>query len=315
MAVIMHEPLVLGIDLGFGYVKVAWSEGQLKFPSWVAHFTPTPLSQIIPISVDNVDYVVGELARYEKNLIEISTIDEIVKYSPIFVLGAIQRILGEDFHKKFYHYSYKLALGIAPKFKAYKDKIEEAVKKVLPPNSYCEVYPQGYGAYMDTLIDSPDRVIGKDVLVIDIGFNTVDYVLISSEGVKIKGDTIERLGMTTAVEIFRKAIPSSYSELANYSLSRMLNIFETGKAVVSGREISLLQFRVKAIELYSDTILSRMKDEIGNYLFEIPSVILVGGGAYYVKFNRDVYIPPSPEFANARGFYKSLLMEANNAQK
>lgn len=306
------ETIVLGIDLGFGYIKVAWNEGQFKFPSWVAHFTPTPLSQVIPITIDNVDYVVGDLARYEKNLIEISSIDEIVKYSPVFVMGAIQKILGEDFYKKFHQHSYRLALGIAPKFKAYKDKIEEAVKKVLPQGSTCEVYPQGYGAYMDTLIDSPDKVIGKDVLVIDIGFNTVDYVLISAEGVKIKGDTIERLGMTTAVEIFRKAIPSSYADLANYSLSRLLNVFETGKAFVAGREISLLQFRLKAIELYSDTVLSRMKDEIGNYLFEIPSVVLVGGGAYYVKFGRDVYVPPAPEFANARGFYKSLLTEAAN---
>lgn len=298
----------IGIDLGFGFVKVVWEGGHLKFPTWIAFYTPTSLSQITPISLDT-DYVVGEYAKYEKNKIEITTIEELKKYAPVLVHGAFYHIFKKDYPKAVSNKEFELVVGIAPKFKNYKREIEERIKNTIPQVKHVEVMPQGYGAFVDIMTSDPEKVLNKDVLIIDIGFNTLDYLLMSREGEKIKGDTIEKIGIVTAVEIFRSLIPETYSHIANYSTSRLIEIFEKGIFNYQGRELNFVPFKTKAIERYSDLILSRLKDEIGNLVEEIDSIILVGGGAYYVNLNLPVFIPEEPEFSNARGFYKSLVEE------
>jgi len=289
----------VGIDLGFGFTKVAHytSEGKLstfKFPSWVAYFERTPMSQIEPIEVDGIEYVVGEYAKYERQKLEMATVEEFVKLSPVFVKEVL-RYVGPIS---------EIIVGIAPKFKDYRLEIEKRIKSTVYGNYEIHVLPQGFGAYIDA-IDTLPEIVGNDVLIVDIGFNTVDYILISSTGKRIKGNTIEKLGMTEAVNIFRSMIPPSYSHLQNYSPSRLLQIFETGKVASLGENLDFTSLRERAISRYSELILSRLKDEIGSLITEIPYILIVGGGAYYVRFPlRNVIIPPEPEYANARGFLK-----------
>jgi len=290
----------LGIDLGFGFTKIAYAtpDGNittLKFPSWVAYFERTPMSQIEPIEVDGIEYVVGEYAKYERQKLEMASIEEFVKLSPILVKEAIRRTGSPT----------EMVVGIAPKFKDYRSEIEKRIHSTIPGNYELSVMPQGFGAYID-LIDTKPELTQEDILIVDIGFNTVDYILISN-GKRIKGNTIEKLGMTEAVNIFRSLIPPSYSQLQNYSPSRLLQIFESpkGEVLVMGSTLNLSSFREKAIIRYSELVLSRLKEEVGSLITEIPYILVVGGGAYYVKLPlRNVIIPDQPEYANARGFLK-----------
>lgn len=301
----------IGIDLGFGYTKVVFQNGKLKFPTWISYFTRTSLSQIEPIHVGANEYVVGEYARFERNKIEITSIEEMIKYAPVLVLGAIQHIFKKDFPSILTKEKFELAVGIAPKFKKYRKDIETSILSEVPNVSSCLVLPQGYGTYVDIATNYPEFVSDKDSLIIDIGFNTVDYFLISREGEKIKGDTIERLGLTTAVEVFRTMIPPTYEQISNWPISKLISAFETEKVNYQGKELNFSPFKTKALLRYSELLLSRLKDEIGNLILEIDSLILVGGGAYYVDFGREVLMPTEPEYSNARGFYKSLEINEN----
>lgn len=299
----------IGIDFGFGYTKAYYDgeEGKnfFKFPSWIAHFKRTPLTDIDPIVTDR-EYAVGEYARFESSRIEVATVEELVRYAPVFVLGVIQHIYKKDFQNALKS-KFDIVLGIPPRFKDYKRPIEDAVKKYLSSNSTVSVLPQGFGAYFDLVTHFPEQVLNSDIIIIDIGFNTVDYVILSKEGEKIKGDTIEGMGLTKAVEIFRSSLPTTYAELINFSHSKLITVFERGTVNLKGKELHFKQIRDQAILSYADILMSRLKSEIGNFLNEIEVVAVVGGGAYYVDLGRDVLKPHLPEYSNARGFYYSLL--------
>jgi hypothetical protein len=140
------------------------------------------------------------------------------------------------------------------------------------------------------------------MLILDIGFNTVDYILVSN-GVKKKGNTIEKQGVERMVEMFRSQIDISF--VKQFTLQRIMEIFEKGYMSTEGERIDLTHIKKRAINEYNEILKTRLKSEIGNLINEIESIVLAGGGAYYIKdIRKDVYIPDEPEFSQARGYTK-----------
>jgi len=273
----------VGLDLGFGWCKVYTSEGNyFKFPSWLAYHPSDAISEMDTVTVDGKDYVVGEDAKYERQKITISDINDLISYFSVFKKYALQKAgIKED--------GVQIITGLPPIHKDKAGKLEKQGVTVLP---------QGVGIYLDV----KDKIKSNEMLMLDIGFNTVDYILVSN-GVKKKGNTIEKQGVERMVEMFRSQIDISF--VKQFTLQRIMEIFEKGYMSTEGERIDLTHIKKRAINEYNEILKTRLKSEIGNLINEIESIVLAGGGAYYIKdIRKDVYIPDEPEFSQARGYTK-----------
>jgi len=276
----------VAFDLGFGWTKVCTDEGNcFKFPSWVAYHSNTAISEVDRVLVDGKEYVVGEDAKYERQKISIAGIDELINYFPVFKKYALEKLEVDE-------KSAEIITGLPP---VYKEKAEQLEKQGV------EVLPQGLGIYLDV----EDKIVSDEVIIIDIGFNTVDYIL-AKNGVKKKGHTLENQGVQRMVELFRNKLPSEFGYLKGFSLQRIMDTFEKGYAVIEGEKVDLSQYKDNAVREYNEMLKTRLTEEIGNLINEVEQIVVAGGGAYYLNGIRKsgVFIPENPEFSQARGYLK-----------
>ncbi|MFZ8826631.1 MAG: hypothetical protein ACO2OT_07355, partial [Candidatus Caldipriscus sp.] len=241
-------------------------------------------------------YVVGEKARFSGKRIEIAGIDELIKYYPLITKYVLEQ-LGIPPKKAI------VITGLPP---GYADRGKELTKIFSNMGIKSIIAFQGFGICTDVMDKFPSG------LIIDIGFNTVDYLSYSvEEGRLIKelSGTIPNLGVITAVSIFRDLLPAQKGVLKTKPLSGLVNIFLEGK----WRGEDLSQYKEKALIQWNEIIKARLRQELGILYGEKSDLIVAGGGAYLVRpevFSADdsapmdIYIPPEPEFSNARGYYK-----------
>jgi len=280
----------IGLDIGFGHTKVVWDEGSLKFPSWVAYWTGTGLEDIKPIEFDGAYFVVGEPAKFAKR-VEIAGVDELIKYYPLFTKYVLEVL----------RVPAKQALVITGLPPRYISRAEEVKRSLSAIGVKSLIVFQGFGVYYDV----KEKGISSG-LVVDIGFNTVDYLAFSVEGeqfIKELAGSIASLGVINAVLIFRDLLPSNLESLRAKSPSSLINVFVQGRF----KQYDLSEYKRKAVEQWNEMLKSRLRQEIGSLFLEKDTLIIAGGGAYLVSeevFEQEVVIPDEPEFSNARGYWK-----------
>jgi hypothetical protein len=289
---------VMGLDIGFGQVKVVVDDLALKFPSQIAQFLEGELSDVPAVEYNGMWYVVGEEATAFRHKLSLSTVELLVKYSPVLLKRALLEI-GEGGE-------YLVVSGLPPRFRYMGEEFSrvlqsvEGVKKVL-------VVPQGAGI----LEDVKDYVqTHGGALILDIGFNTVDFLSVRVKGkdiVKERGGTIEGLGVKSAVEIFRSLLPAEVGFLRNEPYVFLVPYFAKGRLTLAGKEVFLQEEKAKASKLWTEQVYLRLQEEIGELIKSKPVFVVAGGGAYFLDrslFEREVYIPTGPDLSNARGYYK-----------
>jgi hypothetical protein len=288
---------VMGLDIGFGQVKVVVDDLAFKFPSQIAQFLEGDLSEVPAVEHNGMCYVVGEEATVFRHKLSLSTVELLIRYSPVLLKRALLDV-GEG--------EYFVVSGLPPRFRHMGEELSralqtvEGVRKVL-------VVPQGAGI----LEDVKDYVLSYGgALILDIGFNTVDYLSVRVKGndvVKERGGTIEGLGVKSAVEIFRSLLPAEVGFLRNEPYVFLVPYFAKGRLTLAGKEVFLQEEKAKASKLWTEQIYLRLQEEIGELIKSKPVFVVAGGGAYFLDrslFEREVYIPVAPDFSNARGYYK-----------
>jgi hypothetical protein len=85
-----------------------------------------------------------------------------------------------------------------------------------------------------------------------------------------------------AVEIMREMLPEKYGLLKNWSASRLLETFERGAVSIDGERIDLGAYKNEAIQRYVEILLSKTKQELKDSFRDVATVVVAGGGAYYV---------------------------------
>jgi len=241
-------------------------------------------------------YVVGEDVKYESQRIEVAGVTELVNYFPVF-LKYIETITGKlD----------KIVTGIPVRYKSYLDKLKENIES---NGTECDILPQGIGIFIDTLDE-----LHNEVLVLDVGFNTLDYFILvrkNGEWKKKKGNTIEKFGIVRAVDVFRSTIPDSVGYASNYSFSRLLEIFDKGNLRFDGEIVDLTGIKRAALEEYTEMVETRLTGEIGDSVNNMEAVVVAGGGAGAVNVrafgNSRVIIPRDSEYSQVRGYLKHGL--------
>jgi plasmid segregation protein ParM len=179
-----------------------------------------------------------------------------------------------------------------------------------------DVRAQGQGILFDFMFDEKGQPIvdrlDQNILVIDIGFNTVDIL-----GVVHGSPSREWSGMLDGGGISRIG-----EQVGNY-LQREFNFElpeQSIKDVLQKRQISLYGATKdvssairKASEEYADWLLYAIRSKSEGFLKTADRLILAGGGAYYVQEDfaamypkEFLFVPEKPEFSNAIGFHKYL---------
>jgi hypothetical protein len=289
---------VIGIDIGFGQVKVVSDERAFKFPSQIAQFLEGELSDVPAVEHNGMWYVVGEEATVFRHKLSISTVELLIRYSPVLLKRALMDIGQSE--------EYFVVSGLPPRFRHMGEEFSKALQTVEGVSKVL-IVPQGAGVLED--VKEYLRTYGG-ALILDIGFNTVDYLSVrvkGSEFVKERGGTIEGLGVKSAVEIFRSLLPAEVGFLRNEPYVFLVPYFAKGRLTLAGKEFFLQEEKEKASKLWTEQIYLRLQEEIGELIKSKPVFVIAGGGAYFLDrslFEREVYIPVEPDFSNARGYYK-----------
>jgi hypothetical protein len=287
---------VLGIDIGFGSVKV-YSEGvEYKFPTAVAYMPDDEVMDVERVNVGGGYFVVGRDVKYVASYkIEIPGVKDLIRWSGVFLKYVLDKFGEFDV----------VVSGLPPNAKRHVSEFE-AVLRSVSREAKIKILPQGVGILYDVV--SREAFL-SEVMVVDIGYNTVDCLVAEKvEGVwkKKRGITVEGFGVMKAVSFMRELFSSKMEFFKNWSVSRLVEAFEVGYVVVDGERVDLSGYKAEAVKRYEEVLVGRLKAELSDDFRSIESVVLAGGGAYYVSdkhFGKKIMKPEKPEFSQARGYY------------
>jgi len=228
------------------------------------------------------------------------------------VLGYV--LARNDFHGKV------LVMGLPPTFyrKERAEELSELIKKqwfaddlgkpILVPETV-KIIPQGAGIFFSSVVRYPS-LLEKNVLVVDIGYYTLDVVFFA-KGKYIEGSaTSLPMGVKRVYDEIRKVFGKTHGSFSKDDES-IEEIIKYGKYTHSGKEYQLDTTDI--VNSYKYSVKSVIKSHLGDTVKIINYIIMGGGGANFLQGNTSgIVFIEDPQFANARGFYyygKQLLRE------
>lgn len=301
----------IGLDIGFGDVKVVTQDVRLKFATAISFEREgvIELGERQGIEFEGQQYLVGEKALREEPF-GTRSIDFLIRYAPLLTYEALRRLdlieSGEI----------TVAVGLPVSYftPENREKLSQRLsgffvdQKTITLNVF--VYPQGVGVYNDYRY-SPDFTETTSAFVLDLGFNTVDMVSIR-DGAPYRGDSgmLDHAGISRILDEVRDKVQKRFN--IDLGLHQVKEIFLANKINVFGREEDL-STTIREIQYrYIQKLMALLEDRYGQRFAHYALLILAGGGAYYLrdnmppKYRHLIYTPENPEYSNARGFLKML---------
>lgn len=174
------------------------------------------------------------------------------------------------------------------------------------------VIPQPVGCYLDVAVASQreEEMADAEVLVIDPGFFSVDWVLISGNDVQYpwSGTSTQATSMLLEEaarlmgEAFQAKIPIEKIERAIRAAKPEIRVFDARQPYAA--------FIAEAARIIGRTVMDKVKTSLRSKAGEVDVVILAGGGAsYYQEAVKEIFpraemiLPESSVLTNARGFW------------
>lgn len=177
------------------------------------------------------------------------------------------------------------------------------------------VFPEGLAAYIDYAMDANGIVIAdldKTIGVVDIGGKTTDIAVVLPQGTLDHSRSgSENIGVLDLIEALGPMLKSKFGFLVPEIL--ISESLKSGSIKVRGESHDITQM----IRTASAGVLERIYREISRRLgsaADLDLILLVGGGANIFSDATKLYphmsIPDNPQFSNARGFAKFMLMHS-----
>jgi actin-like ATPase involved in cell morphogenesis len=295
----------IGLDIGFGYVKVVSGSGMKKFPSIFAPelFVTNKIKTRKVMEYEDKKYVVGDDADDIADVTRLQTVEDIIKWAPLFAAYAIKHVPERQ----------RICIGLPVQYVLRNKELVEELKGSLRNfrvNGLTYKFDviamaQGIGAYNDY-----HRKNEAEYVVVDIGYNTLDLVYVR-DGKPDDARMKMNKGINVLIGHVIDYIQNEYG--ATISAQKAQYILETGTYIRKGQTHKLDKVVEDLATAYTASVINealqeKWKNELRD---DVSKVVIVGGGANYVRRDnlsediRDmVFIPNNPEFANARGFYR-----------
>lgn len=184
------------------------------------------------------------------------------------------------------------------------------------------VVPQAAGAFMDAVDRNPALAErpGVRVMVVDVGFYSVDYVMMIEGGLREEssGSSVDATSVILAGAA--QLITSKYKTAV--SAQRLESVFRRGETrmAVGAEDVEIAPFLARAAEPVTERVFNAIRNDLRRERDAINAVVLTGGGAQLYKAAaekvfgpRAVSIGRDPVMANAMGFYMAARNYAINA--
>jgi len=318
---------ILSIDVGYGDVKVYDGKGFYKFPTAVAPYTfsgvmgrrvndsNSPYANEKVYTLEGRDYLVGKMALSDPNCKTSRSDNFIMKFTPLFVYKAMELTgVKPDV----------IALGIplgryiSADSESFKKKYKERLEKFMVNREVVEVknveiFAQGHGIYIDCLMKEENQWLkDRNVVVVDIGFNTIDILsVIEGAPTRKNSTTLVNKGVVAVIKDLQEYIKNRYE--IDLTEQATKDVLATRSVRIYGDAIDLSDVIDELIEDYAVWLIEEIEGRMKDVMQRADKMVIAGGGAYYVrnyipeKYKNFVFVPDQPEYANTRGYYMLAL--------
>ncbi len=286
----------LAIDCGYGHTKIKFEDKFYKFPTSVAFAVDTGIAYGDGDTVKYKDehYYVGDNAIVLETF---NTTDFAFKsnYDPLIIYHVLKKLnLVEDALSG----GIDLTLTLSLTDWRHKDEYLEVVGDFEADDQKFHfkdivLVPQGAGVYM-TYMSKHEEHLGS-VIVIDIGYNTLNYMLYEyGKPQKAHSKGFAGHGVSSIIRAFSTYLESNFS--MPFSDSESQKIFLNGKFMFSGierPEVSqkIIELKGQFVKRLFNSVLTSEK----KLLATSEKVILAGGGCYLLE---GINFPPNVEFTD-----------------
>ncbi|PEJ57373.1 hypothetical protein CN692_13245 [Bacillus sp. AFS002410] len=300
------------LDLGYGYTKGACEKQSIKFQSVIGEGKELFEGQFKEgdLIYDN-KYFIGDLAVRQSDVCYFSKREnkaeavttEILAKAALGVLNPhsdslLVTGLPVDFYfqQKEHFSNFLLKLNEAS---TYEINLFDQSIVAKPFIHQFKIVPQPLGSAMDYLLDDKGNIAVPEakqrILIVDIGFYTLDMLILNAMEIDKKSYSSNELGVSVAYRYLQKLIRNSFKQSPQ--------LYELDKIVLSGvyegKDIGPL------IRKAFDILSTQINEEIESLNMNFQKIILTGGAANFLN----VLLPntitlPNPQFGNVRGYGK-----------
>lgn len=312
-----------GVDVGFGDCKAVYPSanglGYLKFPSAVAHAENRPrylddLAGDKAYKYEGSRYTIGESAA--PYAMSTQNYEFLKRYSALLIFRTIE-IIREQTSEDVSQIGVGLSLNFYEKGRVELRPLIEEIRvngqeiRLMPV--FC---PQCYGAFCDYRLNNEGLIrplTAQDMLVVDVGFNTVDICAITKGKISPRGSlALARRGVCIIAERLRNDLQELEICLTAQEAAEAIR---TRHCLAYGSYVDCTKSIDAASQIYSEWLLNEIASRWQDHIQRSAKIILAGGGAHLIrehffrKYQDLVLIPDRPEFANARGYLKLVRFQ------
>lgn len=308
---------ILGIDIGYGHVKCVFSSAdgdiikKFKFPTQVGitnkldHVNDSKIKEYKGHHFyigDNASHIISD------NIVDISEYANLEYYSPLLLQHAIE-LIGQT--PDIIVTGLSIAqIGNSGHFQNnLTDFIIDDVEY-----KFDEVYviPQGAGSklcidkYLNDFPNIQTEFLGKSTyVIIDVGFNTLDLVLVKDGEAKANLFTgIEKEGVMKIASLVAKKVHEQFGR--KITLSEAKDILDTNIYKLRGEKHDLSIFIQDIKTAYLKNMMKLVEEKYPGIIDKADFLSVSGGGSYIFKRsseNKFIRIPNrDAEFYNSIGF-------------
>lgn len=176
--------------------------------------------------------------------------------------------------------------------------------------SSVKVVPQPIGGFVDFLLSTNEDIEDANLLIIDPGFFSVDWVVISNNEIHNHSSGTSLNACSVMLEEVAKLISQRYETKIN--LESIENAIRKNKSsvLIMGQRVELSPFLKTARGKIGPAVSELVQQAVRNEGKDVDMVILVGGGAnLYFDVARQAFprqrvlVSRDSVFANSRGFW------------
>lgn len=294
----------LALDIGYGHIKYMYQGKVNKIPTSISLANDNGLgyNQGNIYDFEGDKYYIGE--TNSTDTFSTTEYKLLQKFAPLLIyhLRKVLQIPDEEVLE----ISTGLALIDWKHRKEFLDRITECtVNGKTVKNKIKKIVPQASGVYVDFLKNYNDNVIQSKVSIIDLGYNTVNFVYVEDGAFKGNlSNGYPNSGVVSILRGFTSYLSNTYS--MNFTEQDASQIFYKGHFKFNG----VIETKVseKIVELKRNFVQKLMSSVLVNdkkLLTTSDTVVIAGGGAYLLQ---GVKLPPhyvildSPEYSNVRGY-------------
>ncbi|MCC5812347.1 MAG: ParM/StbA family protein [Ectothiorhodospiraceae bacterium] len=321
---------VIGLDMGYGFIKANDGREGRRFPSVVGEgnagnpmsfgFQKQESANDIRITVGGKTYFLGDLAVRHSRIAHrgLSATRAEGDDIKILFLGALSQFCRESMN------DFYVVTGLPPGRMHMADDLvarlrgDHTVTRHVGRNRQdlsirlenIEVVPQPLGTFWAEVLDNrgqlrqDSRLLGGKVGIIDVGFRTTDFATIVDGEYAPSWSRTVPIGISNAYDTLSGALATQHGlERETYTLDRAVI---DGQINVSGRRVDITDLRDQIFGEVATKLLVEVQSLW--QLAEYDAVLLTGGGGHVLERYLRPQVPQctlvnDPVTANARGYF------------